>query len=111
MKKTSGNFAAVYINAADKAFSVFGDFEIFPSNTVGLPLKNYDSGKVNCHVKDIDTQQIIKSYTQLSLKIVDDSWNIGFEPSAHQWTPYRGEPYDTILSQVRLEYAEQNPEG
>ena len=110
MKRTSGNFAAIFIDPLLKPFSVYGNFEIYPSNTIGVPVKNYHSGNVTCHVKNIDSQEIVKSYPAIHLKIVGEKWSIGTEPSFRQWTPFYGEPFDTILSQVREEYFDLNPE-
>jgi hypothetical protein len=111
MKRTSGNFAAIYFDEKNNPFSVYGTFEIYPANTVGYPLKNYHSGKISCEIKNLDSQMIIKRYAELNLKIVGEKWTIGWEPSLRQGEVLQGEPFDTILSRVRDEYFELNPDG
>lgn len=84
--------------------SVFGSYELHPAGTIGIPPKNYDSGKATFSIKDIERQEITESKLQVSLKIEDDVWSIGVEPAYNKWNSYHGEPYDILLSTIKEDY-------
>ncbi|MCW3119664.1 MAG: hypothetical protein JWM28_3746, partial [Chitinophagaceae bacterium] len=52
----------IFIDEADKPYSVFGTYQIFPAGTIGIPAKQYDSGQITYNVKDINNQKIITSF-------------------------------------------------